>query len=70
MELEEDLTGGLPPITEAPRVPTTTGPVSTDGWKDHESYHSGRMNDEVKHSALHGTAWKEEDCEYHSTDNT
>jgi len=24
MELEEDLTGGLPPITEAPRVPTTT----------------------------------------------
>jgi len=31
MELEEDLTGGLPPIKEAPRVPTTTGPVSSDG---------------------------------------
>jgi len=31
MELKEDLTGGLQPVTEAPRVPTTTGPVSTDG---------------------------------------
>jgi len=53
MEQEEDLPGGLPPITEAPRVPTTTGPVSTDGWKDNESYHSGRSNDQIEHSALH-----------------
>jgi len=70
MELEEDLTGGLPPITEAPRVPTTTGPVSTDGWKDNESYHSGRSNDEIEHSALHWTACKNEHCEYHGTHNT
>ena len=70
MKLEEDLTGGLPPITEAPRVPTTTGPVSTDRWKDKESYHSGRSNDEIEHSALHWTACKDEHCEYHGDHNT
>ena len=70
MELEEDLTGGLQPITEAPRVPTTTGPVSTDGWKDNESYHSGRSNDEIEHSALHWTACKEELCEYYDSHKT
>jgi len=69
-ELEEDLTGGLPPITEAPRVPTTTGPVSTDGWKATESYHSGQSNDEIEHSALHCTACKDEYSEYYGTHNT
>jgi len=70
MELEEDLTRGLPPITEAPRVPTATGPASTDRWKENESYHSGRSNNEIKHSALHCTACKDEHSEYHGTHNT
>jgi len=70
MELEEDLTGGLPPVTEAQRVPTTMGPVSADGWKDNESYHSGLLNDEIEHSAFHWTACKDEHCEYHGTYNS
>jgi len=70
MELEEDLTGGLPPITEALRVPITMGPVSTDGWKDNESYLSGRSNDEIEHSALHWIPCKDEHCKYHGTHNT
>jgi len=70
MGLEEDLTGGLLPITEAPRVRTTTGPVNTDGSKDDENYHSGRSNDEIEHAALHWIACKDEHCEYHGTHNT
>jgi len=70
IELEEDLTGDLSSITEALRVPTTTGPVSTDGWKDNENYHSARSNDEIKHSALHWTTCKDEHCECHGIHNT
>jgi len=70
MELKEDLTGGLPPITEAPKVPTTTRPVSTDGGKDYDSYHSGRSNDEIVHWALHWTVCGDKQCEYHGNDNT
>ena len=52
MELEEDITGDLPPIKETRRVPTTTGRVETNRCKDKDNSHSGRWDDEIEHSAL------------------
>ena len=63
MELQENLSEGLPPISEDPRQ------VVTNGWKDNESYHSGRSDDEIEYSVLHCPACKNKHCEYNGNNN-